>query len=471
MLQDIQKVVVAAHLSLNSLKDWFPPVNDAARRHFKGGAKHRTTKLIAKYMRAPEEQQLLQRREASDRVVQRNRRRLNVDYQRTTHIVRQWIASKAWHQKLLGVMAACGPRKTAVLDPRIKFKPAEEECHDSRYWVRQVGVLKDCNQAFEVDDEGECKMVAGKQVEKPIAFGLTYDDISAAVAFVRDNTDVEGLTRKDMGNKYNKRLVKIVKEAFPGPLAQEPRIGTHLLRAIYANVAYRFFSETLGQSLTSFISEVLAHNSTSLTTALSYQTINIHWGEVGGGLEVDERFVLSDLKETVSRMQQTITSLRDASAFVAPAGSVGPAWQMVRPAPRENDPAAPAAPAGPPAIVRKRKRGVDVGTEILLRMDAQTYKPYKKPKILRGDERRQQQVLEIVRDLLAKDIRATRTNLRLLGLGRGKRLRAQLQWAAEMIAEDEEATEAELAWAKDPLQTVKVREEGEAPAAAEEEEG
>ena len=31
MLQGIQKIVVAAYLSLNSLKDWFPPVNAAAR--------------------------------------------------------------------------------------------------------------------------------------------------------------------------------------------------------------------------------------------------------------------------------------------------------------------------------------------------------------------------------------------------------------------------------------------------------
>ena len=153
------------------------------------------------------------------------------------------------------------------------------------------------------------------------------------------------------------------------------------------------------------------------------------------------------------------------------AGPVEPARaepEMVRPAPRGDED--PAAPACGPAIVRKRKRGVDVGTEILLRMDAQTYKPYKKPKILRGDERRQQQVLEIVRDLLAQDIHATRTNLRLVGLGRGKRLRAQLQWAAERIAEDEDATEAELAWAEDPLQTGE-EEEGGAPAAAEEEEG
>ena len=75
-----------------------------------------------------------------------------------------------------------------------------------------------------------------------------------------------------------------------------------------------------------------------------------------------------------------------------------------------------------------------------------------------------------MREILAQDILATRTNLRLVGLGRGKRLRAQLQWAAERIAEDEDATEAELAWAEDPLQTGE-EEEGGAPAAAEEEEG
>ena len=49
MWKDVQQIAVAAHLRpYNSLKDWFPPVNKAAKSHYRQGGKHPRTQLIAK---------------------------------------------------------------------------------------------------------------------------------------------------------------------------------------------------------------------------------------------------------------------------------------------------------------------------------------------------------------------------------------------------------------------------------------
>jgi hypothetical protein len=154
-------------------------------------------------------------------------------------------------------------------------------------WVRQVGVLKDRNQVFRVipnldGQEGDEKteLLVGRSVEKPIAFGLDMKWVKTTIAKIRAAHMYRevGFDREVIGLKHGPGLVKEVKLKFPGQVAQNERLGTHFLRALYANVAYHFFRDEIGSSLTSFISDVLAHDSRSLTTALSYQTLHIQFG-------------------------------------------------------------------------------------------------------------------------------------------------------------------------------------------------
>lgn len=308
MLQGIQRIVTSASLPpFNSLKDWFSPVNKAAGGKF--GNDHTKTKLIAKFMKSPEAQQMIQRKGANDGVISRNKKQLKVHYPQTLRIIQRMITSPKWQEQFCGVQAAIGARQVAILDPKIKFVEAEQAGHDKKFWVLQEGVLKDKSQKFEENDDGNVVLVAGKVVEKPIAFGLSFAQISAAIEFIRANTDVDGLSRRAMGAKYNKELTAIVKREFPGPAVQNERLGTHFLRALYANVAHHFFSSEIGDSLTAFISDVLAHNSNSLNTALSYQTISVQWG-LPDNISADTKAIAMQNREAIAGLLDMVKQLR-----------------------------------------------------------------------------------------------------------------------------------------------------------------
>jgi hypothetical protein len=454
MLKNVQLIAAAAHLPpYNSLKDWFTPVIKAAKSHYRRGDKHPHTQLIAKYMRSPERNHLIQRRDADQGVVQRNRKGLNVNYPQALRTVEGWISSDDWRELFLAVMASCGPRKTAILDRRIIFVEAEQHGHDKRFWVQQVGVLKDPEQTFDEEDDAVAVLVSGKTVEKPLAFGLTFAQIDRAIKKVRAAVDTEGLNRKQMGAKYGPELVAMVKEAFPGPAAQNPRLGTHFLRALYGNVAYRFFKDAIGNSLTAFLSDVLAHNPGSLNTAISYQTINIQWGMVED-VDADTKMVATENREAIASLREQVGPRMPPTVVMASSSrtvwAIAPSAAVQAAAVGEPEHAASgslAAKGGPSLLQRKRKRGVPVGTSILLRLDDETWRPFKKPTIMRGEERRRPQMLKVVRELLAANVPASKSNLGRLGFGRGPAMRANLAWAAEQLNEDEAATEGENAWA------------------------
>jgi len=339
MLKSLRRIVTAMNLPpYNSLKDWFTPINNAAKKRW--GEDDERTLLFKKHMKSPEGQHRIAVDEANEGVYKRNAKQLNVSYPDAMKIVHKWIASGDWEDRLLAVMAATGPRKTAVLDPRIKFGLAQQEGHDQRFWIKQFGVLKDRSAKggdLPIDDDDEkTEFIPGKTPEKPICFGLTFDQITDAVEYIRDRTDVAGLTRKEIGIKYGRDLVMRVKRAFPGPAHQNRRLGTHFLRALYANVGHHFFSDTLGQSLTVFISDVLAHNSNSLTTALSYQTLNMSWG-LPPNISPDAEKILGQLMLTVSALTDRVATLerrldargdyvdeeqRDVASWMKPDGTI-----------------------------------------------------------------------------------------------------------------------------------------------------
>jgi hypothetical protein len=101
---------------------------------------------------------------------------------------------------------------------------------------------------------------------------------------------------------------------------------------------------------------------------------------------------------------------------------------------------------GPPCCSASG-RGACRWARIPLRLDDETWRPFKKPAITRGEERRRSQILKAVRELLAANMPASKSNLGRLGFGRGPAMCANLARAAEQLNEDETATEGDNAWA------------------------
>jgi hypothetical protein len=315
-LKAIQMVASAtSQQPFNSLMNWYPPINKVAKE-VHSNAEDKIA-LIGKWMKLTSEQKQIQQGVALGKVVTKNTHLIPVDYPTAFRIVTEWAKSDNLNQLHLAVMAATGARKTAILDPRIEFLEVLQPRPNKELWIRQVGVLKDKSQKFkkeqggEDDIENDGELVEGRIVEKPLAFGLTLSFVTKAIARIRNGHSVGGMNRQAMGNKYGPALVAEVKSKFTTIAKYNKRLGTHFLRALYANVSYQFFKDALSMSLTAFISTVLAHNSNSLSTALSYQSILIRWNlpdDLSADTKlqgVDNRMAIAHLTKRFNEREKT----------------------------------------------------------------------------------------------------------------------------------------------------------------------
>lgn len=316
MMVKMASLVDFIMLSDASANTWFTPVKKYAATlgHMSAAWREEIADILK--MSQGRKARLMQNQAAA--VYKKNRQGINVNYQAVKTQVRKWIDSDAWEDKLLAVMAAIGPRKTAILDSRIKFTPAVQPGHDKRYWIVQNGVLKDRSSSFKLDDDGATVFDGGKAPEKPIVFGLTYDEIKAAIKYIRakiapyyaqySKRGPDGIVEVDraaLGASVSRQLVSRLKSAFN---FKDMRIGTHFLRMIYANVAYHFYGEQLGMSLSAFIASVLAHNETSLSTALAYQGVNVQYG-LPDNIGKSSKAVLESLTTDVASYKRKIDEL------------------------------------------------------------------------------------------------------------------------------------------------------------------
>ena len=98
----------------------------------------------------------------------------------------------------------------------------------------------------------------------------------------------------------------------------------------------------------------------------------------------------------------------------------------------------------------KRKRGIPSGTDVLLQMADKTWRSFRKPVIMRGTERRQKQLTEIIKLFIHLGMDISISNISLLGFGCGPTQRTMLRAIGEAMRNDGDATEAEKAWASGP---------------------
>ena len=116
MLKSLRKIVAAMNLPpYNSLKDWFTPINNAAKKRW--GEDDERTLLFKKHMKSPEGQHRIAVDEANEGVYKRNAKQLNVSYPDAMKIVHKWIGSSDWEDRLLAVMGATGSEKNGGARP------------------------------------------------------------------------------------------------------------------------------------------------------------------------------------------------------------------------------------------------------------------------------------------------------------------------------------------------------------------
>ena len=94
----------------------------------------------------------------------------------------------------------------------------------------------------------------------------------------------------------------------------------------------------------------------------------------------------------------------------------------------------------------KRKRGIPSGTDVLLQMADKTWRSFRKPVIMRGTERRQKQLTEIIKLFIHLRMDISLSNIALLGFGCGPTKRTMLRAIADAMRCDDVAKDAENSW-------------------------
>ena len=79
-----------------------------------------------------------------------------------------------------------------------------------------------------------------RTIEKQLLI-ISADEFMANLKIIRDavGDDVERFTEAELSSKYNARLSAVVKQMFPEAASKRGRLGTHILREIYANATYQ----------------------------------------------------------------------------------------------------------------------------------------------------------------------------------------------------------------------------------------
>jgi hypothetical protein len=190
--------------------------------------------------------------------------------------------------KILLVQLAVGSRFVEVIKVSDYFV-ASEHREEPEWKNEQVGkfdnailikgVAKSKN-----NDQQDGNVEAGKddtEIVKPVAFKmspleiqyLVYEVIRPAIAQFIKNLEITD--NKDYTAKFNLPALKRIRSfnGFDKEGFDTNRFGTHALRKIYAN--YSFDNYAVGVSRNAWITKVLGHEPSSVTTSLSYTTTAI----------------------------------------------------------------------------------------------------------------------------------------------------------------------------------------------------
>ncbi len=175
-------------------------------------------------------------------------------------VVTRLKASEIFSDNVVLLMLSSGARKIEILDKGT----SEFFGHDSMPGrITQAGVAK------RRDEEG-------LPITKPLLF-LKPQDFLRRLSRVREEVEErqkEG--RVAIGKSFSHQLENLCQQLWPQHVENGYRTGTHINRAIYANVAYKKFGSP-SESLTHFIKKKLGHD--TMGSAANYMNVSIAFDE------------------------------------------------------------------------------------------------------------------------------------------------------------------------------------------------
>lgn len=277
---------------------------------------------------------LTEKRAQADQLVFRNSRQtvLTLDY--VASVAGVLRAGVTFADRALLLMLSCGARKIEVLSDIAQFFRSEK-----KNFIVQRGFAK----------KGEKGTVT--EAERPLLF-ITTGRFFELLASVREEVaerDKEGHVA--IGKTFSHQLEKRSADLWPQNVANGYRTGTHINRAIYANVAYKLFGKP-DESLTHYIKHTLGHE--SMGTAANYMNIAIALSDEHKLLEKAEEL---DEKVEVEEVHYT---RKDGTTLVA----IKPPIQKMTLAEREQKAAELAS--------WLRAEGVEVDRTALIRIGCQS---------------------------------------------------------------------------------------------------
>lgn len=209
---------------------------------------------------------------------------LPMTYIRT--VVLRLKASTVFSDNVVLLMLSCGARKIEILDKETSTFFGHGDLPNR---ISQVGVAK------------KRKEEDISPITKPLLF-ITSTDFLSRLHRVRNAVDAREKKGKEaIGKTFSHALEKLCQDLWPQHVANGYRTGTHINRAIYANVAYKKFGAP-GESLTHFIKNRLGHD--SMGTAAHYMNVSVAFDE--------ESPLAKEAKKQASVLDDNVVKLEDA---------------------------------------------------------------------------------------------------------------------------------------------------------------
>lgn len=176
-------------------------------------------------------------------------------------VIQRLKASEVFSDNVILLMLACGARKIEILDAETSSFFGHNSIPDR---ITQAGVAK------RRTDEPD------QPITKPLLF-LKPLDFLARLRKIRAEVDSRGKKgRIAIGKTFSHQLENLCQHLWPQHVDNGYRTGTHINRAIYANVAYKKFGSP-SESLTHFIKKKLGHD--TMGSAANYMNVSIAYDE------------------------------------------------------------------------------------------------------------------------------------------------------------------------------------------------
>lgn len=199
---------------------------------------------------------------------------------------------------VIWVMCVSGLRLNEVFRPFIELRPVVSgsgRIKEPERWVLQIGTSKQKElRTLKWTGSEPDGITLKRSREKPLAFGANFKRLEQVLQIIRQYA-AENLAKRFPDREYasytaleltaffgqnvNRRMQKAFQDQADHARAKGIPFGSHWNRALYANVAFDQFSDSLDHiSKPGFIADVLLHDPGNMNTAARYSNILVGWG-------------------------------------------------------------------------------------------------------------------------------------------------------------------------------------------------